>query len=90
MAVMSEELFGHQLVAGGTDYDVEKANSTIGQLQPCRKGSIEGDGRTPKSILKRNRQVVAWVDDVTHIPSVHRSALDGRENVGGVTQKWMN
>ena len=35
MAVVSEELFGHQVVAGDTDYDVEKANSIISQFQPC-------------------------------------------------------
>ena len=81
MAVMSEELFGHQLVAGGIDYDVEKANATISQLQPCRKRNMDGDGRTPKSILKRNRQVVAWVDDFTHILIVHCSALYGREKL---------
>ena len=39
MAVMSEELFGHQLVAGGTDYDVEKANSIISQSSHAAKGA---------------------------------------------------
>ena len=45
-----------QLLADCIDYDVEKANSTISQLFPCSRGNLEGDGRTPKSILKRNRQ----------------------------------
>ena len=74
IVVMSER----QLVAVCIDYDVEKANSTITQLHPCSKGNLEGNGRTPKSILKRNRQAVAWADDVTKIPIVHHSAFDGR------------
>ena len=59
MVVVSEELFGHQLVAGDTDYDVETANSIISQFQPCRKGNMDGDGWSPNSILRHNLQAVA-------------------------------
>ena len=69
------------LAAECIDYDVEKANLTISRLLPCSRGNLKCDGRTPKSILKRNRQAVAWVDDVNQIPIVHRSAIDGKQNI---------
>ena len=77
VVVMAER----QLVADCIDYDVEKANSTISQFLPCSKGNLEGDGRTPKSIIKRSRQAVAWVDDVNQIPIVNHSAFDGKEHI---------
>ena len=77
VVVMAER----QLVADCIDYDVEKANLTISRLLPCSKGNLKCDGRTPKSILKRSRQAVTWVDDVNQIPIVRRSAIADKQDI---------
>ena len=77
VVVMAER----QLVAECIGYDVEKAYLTIFRFLPCSKGNLKCDGRTPKSILKRSRQAVTWVDDVNQIPIVRRSAIDGIEDI---------